>query len=149
MELTWTCQSFNELTPAELYAILQLRLAVFSVEQNCVYQDADGKDQDSFHLCGWDGKQLAAYCRLLPAGLSYDHPSIGRVVTSAQYRKGGHGRLMMQKGIIKTLELFNDPIIIISAQFYLKAFYESVGFQQVSEVYLEDNIPHIKMKRIG
>ena len=149
MELAWTYKAFNELTPDELYAILQLRIEVFSVEQNCVYQDADGKDQDSFHLCGWDGKQLAAYCRLLPGGLSYDHPSIGRVVTAYHYRKGGHGRLMMQHAITKTMEIFNDPIIIISAQFYLKAFYESLGFQQVSEVYLEDNIPHIKMKRIG
>jgi ElaA protein len=115
MELTWTCQSFNELSPSGLYAILQLRIAVFSVEQNCIYQDADGKDPDSFHLCGWDGKHLAAYCRLLPSGLSYDHPSIGRVVTALDYRKGGHGKQLMQHAIVKTMELFNDPIIIISA----------------------------------
>jgi len=147
MELTWTYKSFNELTPAELYAILQLRIEVFSVEQNCVYQDADGKDQQSIHLCGWNGDFLAAYCRILPAGLSYDYPSIGRVVTSPQYRKGGHGRRLMQKAIEQTIELFHAPFIIISAQFYLKVFYESIGFEQVSEVYLEDNIPHIKMQR--
>jgi ElaA protein len=146
MELTWTYKSFSELTPAELYAILQLRIEVFCVEQNCVYQDADGKDQQSIHLCGWNGDFLAAYCRILPAGLSYDYPSIGRVVSSPQYRKGGYGRLLMQKAIKKTIELFPAPLIVISAQLYLKAFYESLGFEQVSEVYLEDNIPHIKMQ---
>jgi ElaA protein len=126
-----------------------LRIEVFTVEQNCVYQDADGKDQQSFHLCGWDGNQLAAYCRLLPEGLSYHHPSIGRVVTSPLYRKGGHGRLLMQKAIVQSEKQFNDPIIIISAQLYLKNFYGSLGFDQISDVYLEDNIPHIKMQRIG
>ena len=149
MQLTWTYQSFNELSASQLYAILQLRIEVFSVEQNCVYQDADGKDQDSYHLCGWDGDRLAAYCRLLPAELSYDHPSIGRVVTSPHYRKGGHGRIMMQKAIAQSMEQFNDPVIIISAQLYLKNFYGSIGFVQISDTYLEDDIPHIKMQRIG
>ena len=149
MELTWTYKPFDALSPAELYAILQLRIEVFAVEQNCVYQDADGKDQHSFHLCGWDGDRLAAYCRLLPAGLSYDHPSIGRVVTSIHYRKGGYGRELMQKAITRSNEQFKDPIIIISAQYYLKTFYESLGFKQITDVYREDNIPHIKMQRIG
>ena len=149
MELTWTYKPFDALSPAELYAILQLRIEVFAVEQNCVYQDADGKDQHSFHLCGWDGDRLAAYCRLLPAGLSYDHPSIGRVVTSIHYRKGGYGRELMQKAITRSNEQFKDPIIIISAQYYLKTFYESLGFKQISDVYREDNIPHIKMQRIS
>ena len=149
MQLTWTYQSFNELSASQLYAILQLRIEVFSVEQNCVYQDADGKDQHSFHLCGWDADRLAAYCRLLPTGLSYDHPSIGRVVTSPHYRKGGHGRVMMQKAIAQSIEQFNDKVIIISAQLYLKNFYESIGFVQMSDTYLEDDIPHIKMQRIG
>jgi len=149
MELSWTYQFFNELTPYQLYAIMQLRIEVFSVEQNCVYQDADGKDQYSFHLCGWNGDKLVAYSRILPPGLSYDHPSIGRVVTSPHYRKGGHGRTLMQKAITKTVEQFNDPVIIIGAQLYLKAFYGSLGFEQISDVYLEDNIPHIKMQRTG
>ena len=149
MELTWTYKPFDALSPAELYAILQLRIEVFAVEQNCVYQDADGKDQHSFHLCGWDGDRLAAYCRLLPAGLSYDHPSIGRVVTSIHYRKGGYGRELMQKAITRSNEQFKDPIIIISAQYYLKTFYESLGFKQITDVYREDNIPHIKMQRIS
>ena len=146
MELNWVLKNFYELTTAELYAILQLRIEVFSVEQNCVYQDADGKDQPAYHLCGWDGETLAAYCRILPAGISYKHPSIGRVVTSPQYRKGGHGRQLMQLAIEKTIVQFNDPIIIISAQQYLTHFYQSVGFVPISEPYLEDGIPHIKMQ---
>ena len=149
MTINWALIKFDDLTALELYKIMQLRNEVFVVEQNCVYQDADGKDQDSFHLCGWDDKVLVAYCRLLPAGLSYDHPSIGRVVTSPHYRKGGYGRLLMQKAIAQSAAQFHDSVIIISAQLYLKTFYESLGFEPVSEMYLEDNIPHIKMLHKG
>lgn len=146
MQLHWVYKTFTELSVEELYLILQLRNEVFSVEQNCVYQDADNKDQPAFHLCGWDGPNLAAYCRILPKGISYDHPSIGRVVTSPQYRRGGYGRELMQLAVKKTVMQFNDPLIIISAQLYLKAFYESIGFMQVSDTYMEDGIPHIKMQ---
>jgi ElaA protein len=146
MQLNWTYKSFTELNVAELYAIMQLRNEVFVVEQNCVYQDADNKDQSSFHLCGWDGDTLAAYCRVLPAGISYKHPSIGRVITSSQYRKGGHGRQLVALAIEKTVAQFDDRIIIIGAQLYLKLFYETLGFRQVSETYLEDGIPHITMQ---
>ena len=146
MQLNWVYKSFDELSVAELYAILQLRNEVFSVEQHCVYQDADDKDQPAFHLCGWDGNRLAAYCRILPKGISYEHPSIGRVVTSPQYRKGGFGRALMQLAVIKTIGQFNDPVIVISAQLYLQKFYESMGFAQVSDTYMEDGIPHIRMQ---
>ncbi|HOZ79762.1 MAG TPA: GNAT family N-acetyltransferase [Ferruginibacter sp.] len=146
MQLHWVYKNFGELSVDELYAILQLRNEVFSVEQNCVYQDADDKDQPAYHLCGWDGSKLAAYCRILPKGISYGHPSIGRVVTSPQYRKEGYGREMMQLAVRKTIEQFNDPVIIISAQLYLQHFYESIGFVQVSDTYMEDGIPHIKMQ---
>jgi ElaA protein len=146
MELTWTYKHFNKLSATELYAIMQLRNAVFVVEQNCVYQDADDKDLKSWHLAGWDGGKLVAYCRILPAGLSYNHPSIGRVVSSPDYRKGGFGRELMQKAVVKTIEEFADPIIIISAQLYLQKFYESIGFVKDSDTYLEDDIPHIRMQ---
>lgn len=146
MQLNWVYKTFDELSVKELYAILQLRNEVFSVEQNCVYQDADDKDQPAYHLCGWHGNKLAAYCRILPKGISYEHPSIGRVVTSPQYRKGGYGRELMKLAVAKTIEHFNDSIIIISAQLYLKKFYESIGFEQISGEYLEDGIPHIKMQ---
>jgi ElaA protein len=145
MQVNWRYCSFNELSVAELYAILQLRNEVFVVEQNCVYQDADNKDLKSFHLSGWHGNNLVAYCRILPRGISYDEASIGRVITSPAFRKTGNGRELMQLAIAKTLEQFNCDRIIISAQLYLKKFYESLGFIQNSETYLEDNIPHIEM----
>ena len=146
MELTWIYKSFDELTVAELYAMLQLRMEVFTVEQNCVYQDVDDKDQKSFHLAGWDGNKLVAYCRILPPGISYTEASIGRVVTSPAYRKSGCGRDLMTKAIVKTLSQFTCSKITISAQFYLKQFYESLGFTAFGDIYLEDNIPHIKMQ---
>ncbi len=146
MQLNWVYKPFNQLSVDELYSILQLRNEVFSVEQNCVYQDADDKDQPAYHFCGWDENKLVAYCRILPKGISYVHPSIGRVVTSPEYRENGYGREMMQLAVKKTTEQFNDSIIIISAQLYLKKFYESIGFAQISDEYSEDGIPHIKMQ---
>ena len=146
MELTWSFCSFEELTTTELYAIMQLRNEVFVVEQNCVYQDADNKDMASYHLAAWDGKNLVAYCRILPPGISYKEASIGRVVSSPAYRKTGSGRLLMKTAINKTTELFSCNKITISAQLYLKSFYESLGFIQKSDPYLEDNIPHIEMR---
>ncbi|MEO6723505.1 MAG: GNAT family N-acetyltransferase [Ferruginibacter sp.] len=146
MELTWTYKSFHELAPAELYSIMELRNEVFVVEQNCVYQDADNKDQESFHFMAWDNKNLAAYCRILPPGLAFSAASIGRVVSAPAYRKSGCGRKLMEQAIEKTLNEFDCKIIMIGAQLYLKKFYESLGFVQFSETYLEDNIPHIKMQ---
>ena len=146
MELTWTYKYFNDLSPFELYAIMQLRNAVFVVEQNCIYQDADGKDLQCWHLAGWNGTDLVAYCRIMPAGLSYRHPCIGRVLSSPDYRNNGFGRELMQKAVAKTIHQFANNIIIISAQLYLQKFYESIGFVKDSDTYLEDNIPHIRMQ---
>ena len=101
MQLNWTYKSFDELTPKELYAILHLRSEVFVVEQNCVYLDMDFKDEKSFHLAGWDADKLVAYCRIVMPGVSFDDPSIGRVVSSPAYRKSGAGRQMMQLAIEK------------------------------------------------
>ncbi len=146
MEIVWTLKKFDDLTPAALYAIMQLRNEVFVVEQNCVYQDADDKDIKSFHFMGWHNNLLVAYTRIIPQGISYDdYASIGRVVTAPQYRRSGAGRKLMELSIAKTLELFNCTAIKIGAQLYLKNFYQSLGFVQCSEVYLEDNIPHISM----
>ena len=142
----WKCKSFNELSVVELYAILRLRNEVFVVEQNCVYQDADDKDATSHHLAGWAGNTLVAYCRLLPPGVSYSDASIGRVVTSPAFRNLGHGQQLLTTAIACTRRLFNCNTITISAQLYLKAFYEGHGFVQVSDTYLEDNIAHIKMQ---
>jgi ElaA protein len=148
MQLTWTYKKFHQLLPVELYAIMQLRNEVFVVEQNCVYQDADNKDQQSFHLMSWDADKLAAYCRILPPGLAFTTASIGRVVSSPAYRKTGCGRALMQQAITRTLTEFDCRIITIGAQLYLKKFYESLGFQQISGTYLEDNIPHIEMQYV-
>ena len=146
MQLDWKFTSFDELSVAELYAIMQLRNEVFVVEQNCVYQDADNKDFKSFHLTGWKGTKLVAYCRILPPGLSYPEASIGRVVSSPACRNTGYGLKLMKLAIAKTLEQFNCNKITISAQLYLKRFYNSLGFMESGEIYLEDNIPHIQME---
>lgn len=143
--MNWVIKKFDELTPQELYAILQLRNEVFVVEQNCVFQDADNKDQRSYHLMGWQNEKLAAYTRLVPPGVAYDKPSIGRVVTSPSVRGSGAGKELMKISIEKTKQLFGDIPILIGAQLYLKKFYESLGFQQSSEIYLEDGIEHIEM----
>ena len=143
--MIWNCKAFNELTVQELYAVLQLRIEVFVVEQNCVFQDADNKDQKSWHVMGWDGDVLSAYTRLVPAGISYPEVSIGRVVTSPKMRQTGLGRELMKKSIEEVYRMWSQQPIRIGAQLYLKKFYESFGFQQCSEVYLEDNIDHIEM----
>lgn len=141
---------FNELTVEELYTILQLRSAVFVVEQNCVYQDMDGKDQLSYHLqVKNENDQLVAYARLVPPGISYTEPSIGRVISDTDYRKHGFGKLLMKKAIETTCNLWPACDIRISAQLYLLKFYSDLGFQSVGESYLEDNIPHIEMLYIN
>ena len=145
MQITWTYRSFNELTLEELYAILQLRNEVFVVEQNCPYQDADDKDQKSFHLMGWVEKELVAYTRIIPQGISYTEASIGRVATSQKYRALGIGRKLMERSIESAFSQFSCTEIKIGAQVYLQKFYTSLGFIQTSDVYLDDNIPHIEM----
>jgi len=143
--MNWIIKSFNELTPSELYAILQLRCEVFVVEQNCPYLDEDDRDQNSYHLMGWKNDLLAAYTRILPQGLAFDEASIGRVVTSPKARGGGIGRELMQRSIKELYKLYGEVPIRIGAQLYLRPFYTALGFSQVSEVYIEDGIEHIKM----
>ncbi|HEY1039266.1 MAG TPA: GNAT family N-acetyltransferase [Bacteroidia bacterium] len=146
-QLSYTAKSFNELTPHELYAILKLRCEIFVVEQNCLYVDPDGKDQECFHVLAYlDGKMLA-YTRLVPAGVSYDDsPSIGRVVIDAAFRDRKWGYELMEYSMKKCEELFGTKKITISAQYHLQHFYEKCGFKAIGEVYMEDDIPHIKMK---
>ena len=143
--INWLCKKFDDLTPHELYSILQLRNEVFVVEQNCIFQDADNKDQSSFHLMGWQNDKLIAYTRIVPPKIAYNEASIGRVVTSLSLRKTGIGRELMECSIEKAKELFKDNSIRLGAQLYLKNFYESLGFMQSSDIYLEDGIEHIEM----
>jgi ElaA protein len=143
--IQWKCKHFKELTVYELYSIIRLRSEVFVVEQNCVFLDADNKDQQCYHLCGWNNHISVAYSRLVPPGVLYDEPSIGRVVISPVYRKSGAGRALMEKAIEECIIIFGKQNIKIGAQLYLKKFYESLGFCQCSDTYLEDNIEHIEM----
>ena len=145
--VNWSIKRFDELTLEELYDILQLRTQVFIVEQNCVYNDPDGKDQSAWHLMAIEDDKLAAYTRILPPGVSYDSPAIGRVVTSSSKRRSGLGRELMRRSIEACEKLFGKISITLSAQVYLQGFYESLGFIVVGEAYLDDGIPHIKMSR--
>lgn len=138
-------KSFSELTTTELYAILQLRSEVFVVEQDCVYQDIDYKDQKSFHILGFKNDKLIAYTRIFKPGDYFKQASIGRVVVEINERKFGYGHVIMKHSIKTIKEYFKENTIKISAQTYLKNFYESHGFIQKGEEYLEDNIPHIAM----
>lgn len=145
--MNWILKTFKDLSASEMYAILQLRSEVFVVEQNCVYQDADNKDKYAWHLMGWKEEKLVAYTRLLPAGISYKEPSIGRVVTSTSVRGTGAGRELMKQSIETCYTLFGQQSIRIGAQLYLKDFYTSLGFLATGDVYLEDGIEHIEMVR--
>lgn len=145
--INWILKKFDELSPSELYAILRLRNEVFIIEQNCIYQDLDNKDQASIHLMGWEKDELVAYTRILPVGVSYNHPSIGRVVTSPSKRRTGLGKELMEKSIEFVENLYGKRPIRIGAQLYLKKFYEELGFRQVSDIYDEDNIQHIEMEK--
>jgi len=145
--MTWILKTFEDLTPLELYKILQLRNEVFIVEQNCPYQDMDNKDLRAFHLMGMRNDTLLAYSRLLSPGISYSESSIGRVVSSPSVRKTGIGKELMEENIKRIRDLFHTDTIRIGAQQYLKKFYEYFGFFQEGPSYLEDNIPHIIMLR--
>ena len=145
MQIEWRLKKFEALTPYELYAILQLRIEVFVVEQHCVFQDADDKDQGAYHLMGWQNNKLVAYTRLIPPGYIYEQASIGRVVTSPTVRRYGAGKQLMHESINAVYQLFGEGPIKIGAQFYLKKFYEGFGFEQASDIYLEDGIEHIYM----
>lgn len=143
--MVWQIKSFAELSSLELYSILQLRNEVFVVEQNCVFQDADNKDQPSFHLMGWNDGQLLAYTRIVPPGTIYTEPSIGRVVTAPSARRKGVGKELMEETIKAIENLYSKTPIRIGAQRYLIPFYESFGFVINGDTYLEDGIPHVEM----
>ncbi|MBP6346484.1 GNAT family N-acetyltransferase [Neisseriaceae bacterium CLB008] len=148
MTLTWQTLTFAQLNTLELYTLLRLRVAIFVVEQNCAYPELDGKDThpDSRHLLGYDADgTLVAYARLLPPGLSYPQPSIGRVAIDHTQRGSGLGHHLIQEALSQTQKAWPAQDIQIGAQLYLQTFYERHGFMAVSGPYLEDDIPHIDM----
>lgn len=138
-------KTFNELTVNELYQALRLRSEIFVIEQQCIYLDTDNKDQKCHHLLYFEGEQLAAYTRLVPAGLSFQEISIGRVVVSAAFRGKGLARKLMKESIAQAYGIFGEQPVRIGAQYYLKDFYASLGFEQQTDIYLEDDIEHIDM----
>ncbi|PWK20536.1 GNAT family N-acetyltransferase [Xanthomarina spongicola] len=140
-------KTFNELSTQELYDVLQLRAEVFVVEQDCVYQDVDGKDQKAWHVLGYKDNVLVAYTRIFKPGDYFKESSIGRVVVAEKQRQFKYGYEIMEASIKAIKEEFNETLIKISAQCYLKRFYNNLGFKETGEEYLEDGIPHIAMIR--
>ena len=138
-------KTFTELTLQELYRILQLRSEVFVVEQDCVYQDIDGKDEKALHVIGIKNNNIIAYTRLFKSGDYFEYASIGRVVVDKNERSYKYGYDIMKASVEAIEQFFNEKTIKISAQAHLKSFYNNCGFVAYGNEYLEDDIPHIAM----
>ena len=138
-------KKFNELNTKELYDLLQLRFRVFVVEQKCFYDEVDGRDFECFHLLGYENGELVAYLRILPRGISFAEVSIGRVAVREDSRTNGWGKLILGKAMAFISEEMNEKEVRIEAQSYLKKFYESFGFKQTSEPFLDEGVEHIEM----
>ncbi|MBJ7879644.1 GNAT family N-acetyltransferase [Gelidibacter salicanalis] len=143
--LTISTKTFKELTIDELYAILQLRSEIFVVEQNCVYQDLDYKDQNGLHVLGYKDHKIVAYTRIFKPDDYFEHASIGRVLVKAEERHLKYGYTIMEASINEIEKRYNETKIKISAQAHLKNFYNTLGFKEIGDVYFEDGIPHIGM----
>ncbi len=144
-ELSFIVKTFDALTTSELYAILRLRAEVFVVEQHCVYQDIDARDQQALHLLGYYQHQLVAYSRCFAPGIYFKEAAIGRVLVDQAHRKLKFGHQLIEQSIAAIKQEYGVENIRISAQQYLIPFYQSHGFQTEGEGYLEDDIPHIEM----
>ncbi|MGI9531126.1 GNAT family N-acetyltransferase [Lutimonas sp.] len=144
--MNWTIKSFNELSVSEFHDIIQLRLDIFVVEQDCPYLDLDGKDEIAYHLFATTDKgQTVAYTRLFGPDQYFKEASIGRVVVHKDFRKDGLGNELMTRSIEQIKHLYHTDTIRIGAQRYLRKFYESLGFVSTDEFYMEDGIPHMYM----
>ncbi len=139
--------NFSSLNTDQLYRLLQLRSEVFVVEQDCVYQDIDGKDQKALHVLGTVEGNIVAYTRVFKPGDYLEKAAIGRVVVASDFRKRDFGKAIMQASIAAVENHFNTTAIGLSAQTYLLNFYNDLGFSALGETYLEDGIPHIYMER--
>lgn len=147
--VNFVTKTFEELTNNELYQLLKLRSEVFVVEQKCVYPDLDDKDYKCFHVLGYEAQELVAYARLVPKGLTFKDVSIGRLLTGQLVRQLGYGKLLMIYCMAEVQIKLNTNVIVISAQQYLETFYTRLGFITEGNMYLEDDIPHIKMRYIN
>lgn len=142
--MKYVLKEFDQLSLDELYQIIQLRLEVFVVEQDCVYQDLDGKDYVSYHLFAKDNDEIVAVLRILPENVSYDEMAIGRVVVKKSHRGQGISKLMMRMAIDFIVNDLGKNKIRLSGQAYLVDFYTNLGFKRVSDEYLEDGIKHFE-----
>jgi ElaA protein len=145
--LNWRFAPFEKLSAREIHDLYQARAAVFVLEQNCPFQDLDGADPACFHLLGREAGPLLAYCRIVPPGVKFPEPSIGRVLTVEAARRTGAGRELMREAVARTLALWPGRTIRIGAQARLERFYQDFGFVKSSEPYDEDGIVHIEMVR--
>lgn len=143
----WVLKHYNELTVDELYEIVKSRFEVFVEEQNVSEQDFDDRDKDSYHLFLWDKGRVATYCRIIKKGIVYDDASIGRVLVLNNYRRKGLAEEMIRRAIEFIDKTMKERTITLSAQEYITSLYGKLGFEPISEVYLEAGIPHIKMKK--
>ena len=146
MSLQFQFKHFNELSLAEFHDLIALRIQVFVIEQNCPYQDVDGKDKSSIHAIGrTDSGEIVATARILPAGISYPEVAIGRVVVAESMRGTGAGHQLMEECMRTIKSTFGDVSVRISAQKHLEKFYNSHLFVSTGKEYLEDGIPHVEM----
>ncbi len=160
LSLAWRFARFDELAPREVHDLYQARIAVFVLEQDCPFQDLDGVDPECWHLIGYspspspsplgEGRgegPLLAYARLVPPGVKYPEPSIGRVLTTAAVRRTGAGKVLMREAIARLEALWPGHAIRIGAQARLEDFYRGFGFETTSAPYDEDGIVHVEMTR--
>ena len=143
--MNWHLKRFEELTTNELYEILRARAEVFVVEQTCIYQDCDLKDQKSWHLYSEENGEIVTYMRIIEKGVSYPEISMGRLLTRENHRKSGLSRQTIERGLDFVVNTLGESKIRVSGQLYMKEFYESMGFCTTSDVYLEDEIEHVEM----
>ena len=146
--ITIGVKTFQELSTGELYDLLQLRSEIFVVEQECVYQDIDGKDLDALHVLGYKDEKLVAYTRVLKPGAYYKEAAVGRVAVRAGERSHNYGKDIMMASLDAVKRYFNETAVRLSAQVYLTRFYTDMGFETIGEEYLEDGIPHIEMLKL-
>ncbi|MFA5522860.1 MAG: GNAT family N-acetyltransferase [Tissierellales bacterium] len=143
--MEWQIKKYSDLTIDELYSILKVRNEVFVVEQNCPYQDCDEKDKQAYHLFLDDNGDIIAYTRILEKSVSYDEISIGRFLVKEEYRRKGLAKELLVRAMNFIEESLNEKTIRLSGQVYIKDLYKSFGFKEVSDIYLEDDLPHVEM----
>ena len=147
MDNRWQVATFDELDNHQLYALLRLRQEVFVVEQDCIFHDLDGLDQEAVHMLCWQGSKLLAYQRCLKPGLDFAESALGRIVVSPAGRGLQLGRELVRRGIDHNMQQWPDSAIRIGAQAHLEAFYQSFGFVPLGDEYIEDGIAHVHMIR--